>query len=398
MKILFISTLYPPQVVGGAERVVQSVAEGLVQRGHECHVVTLGKRASRDDRELNGVKVHELPVRNLYWPFVSPRPGSLRRALWHAMDSYNPWMATSLGDVLDDIHPDVVNSHNIAGFSVAAWSAVKRRNIPLVHTLHDQYLLCPNSTMFKAGRNCDTQCSVCRAYGAPRIARSDLPDLVTGVSRFILDRHRQYGCFRGVAERVIYNAYERPPSTPQDAQREGRKRLQFGFLGRLHETKGIGQLLDAWLRLPDGAAELLVAGTGNEAFVRGIKQKVASRKDVQWLGFVKPDALLGQVDVMVIPSLWHDTAPLVALEGLAWGLPLLVSNRGGLPELALPGVGWSFNPDEPEALARALNECIEQPESLRLKSKAALGMAKRFSIEATLAGYLSAYSDALSRV
>lgn len=395
MRILYISTLYSPEIIGGAERVVQLVAERLVERGHECHVATLGRSEMRVARELNGVTIHELPVRNLYWPFQTPRPSATRRALWHAVDSVNPRMASDVGFLLDEIKPDVVNSHNIAGFSVAVWSAIKKRNIPLVHTLHDQYLLCPNSTMFKGGSNCATQCKLCLVYSRPRIARSHQPDLVTGVSRFILERHRRFGCFSSVAERVIYNAYEQPSEARRIRKQGGEARLRFAFLGRLHESKGIEQLLDAWLTLPADAAELRIAGTGDAGYVASLQQKVASRRDVHWMGFVRPEDLLSESDVMVIPSLWHDTAPLVALEALAWGLPLVVSNRGGLPELAPRQVGWSFNPDEPRALAKLLRECVEQRKSISEKSRAALELSLQFSTEATLAGYLRAYSDVL---
>lgn len=396
MNILFISNLYYPHIFGGAERVVQSIAEGLVLRGHDCHVVTLGKGGGRVDRDVNGVHVCELPVCNLYWPFQSPRPGVFQRALWHAVDTFNPLMQRVFGELLDEINPDVVNSHNIAGFSVAAWSSVKQRNIPLVHTMHDQYLLCPNSTMFKNGRNCERPCLSCRVYSAPRIERSNLPDFVTGVSQFILERHAKFGCFSSVSQRVIYNAYERlPDDNDTSIHRNQNAPLRFGFLGRLHESKGIECLLDAYLDLPKGEAELWVGGTGDEAFVGRLKHKSSHRPDVHWLGFIKPESLLGQVDVMVIPSLWHDTAPLVALESLAWGLPLLVSNRGGLPELAPPEVGWSFDPEDAQGLSRLMRICVEQRLLVAEKSISALRIAQRFSFEAMLNDYIEVYTGVL---
>lgn len=396
MRVVLINTLYPPAVFGGAERIVQSIAEGLAAEDHECHVLTLGKNKSRILRETNGVFVHEIPVHNLYVPFQSPRPSSLRRALWHGFDTFNPWMAREVGHLLDNIQPDVVNSHNIAGFSVAVWLAVKRRRIPLVHTLHDQYLLCPRTTMFKNGRNCETQCGVCRLYSKPRIGYTHLPDMVTGVSRFILNRHRQFGCFPGVPENVIYNAYERPKNTSR-AQRSTKSPLRFGFLGRLHETKGVEQLLDAFLLLPEGLAELWIAGTGDTAYVKRIKQKTPHRPDIHWLGFVEPDGFLGQVDVLVIPSLWHDTAPLVALEALAWGLPLLVSERGGLPELVPPEVGWTFDPNEPKALSRLLLYCVEHRQELVKKSASALKIAQKYTKKTMLQGYMEVYELVIRR-
>lgn len=395
MRILFVSTLYEPNFVGGAERVVQSVAEGLTSLGHDCVVVTLGQGTEREMLYINGVKVYYLPVRNLYWPFQSPRPNALRRALWHARDSYNPAMGAALGAVLDEERPDVVNSHNIAGFSVAVWKEAKRRKLPLVHTLHDQYLLCPNSTMFQNGKNCVTQCGLCRLYGVPRQMQSHLPDVVMGVSRFILERHRQYGCFPGVKETVVYNAYERPANDLATSRQTTEDRpMRFGFLGRLHPSKGIESLVEAFATLPIGVAELWIGGRGDDDFEARLKGHSAGREDVRWLGFVQAETLLAEVDVMVIPSLWHDTAPLAALEALAWGLPVIASRRGGLPELVPESAGWIFEPDEPGSLRSVLNCCIEKRHELADKKSAALTSAQRFSRQTMLAGYLAAFDVA----
>jgi glycosyltransferase involved in cell wall biosynthesis len=392
MRILFVSTLYEPNIIGGAERVVQSVAEGLASIGHDCVVATLGHGIERETRHINGVKVHYLPVRNLYWPFQSPRPGALKRALWHTLDTYNPMMAAALGSILDEERPDVVNSHNIAGFSVAVWKEVKRSGFPLVHTLHDQYLLCPNCTMFRNGKNCETQCELCKLYGIPRRMQSHLPDIVTGVSRFILERHREYGCFAGVKETVVYNAYERPGQALASESLSSRDRpMRFGFLGRLHPTKGIELLVNEFVTLPIGVAELWIGGRGDESFEAQLKGLSSDRNDVRWLGYVKAEELLSEVDVMIIPSLWHDTAPLTVLEALAWGLPVVASRRGGLPELVPDKGGWIFDPDEPGSLRRILNICLEMKHELSEMKSIALTSSSQYSKQAMLAGYLVAY-------
>jgi len=163
----------------------------------------------------------------------------------------------------------------------------------------------------------------------------------------------------------------------------------------LHESKGVERLLDAFLALDPGIAELWIAGTGDAAYVERLKEKSGKRSGIRWLGFVRSEDLLGQVDLLVVPSLWHDTAPLVALEGLAWGLPLLVSDRGGLPELAPPQVGWSFDPDDTQALTGLLRTCIEQREGLTEKSAAALKEAQTFTKAAMLQGYVAAYELAM---
>ena len=59
--------------------------------------------------------------------------------------------ARRIGKILDAETPDVVNTHNVCGFSLAAWREVKRRRVRLVHTLHDCYLLCSRSVLFRNG-------------------------------------------------------------------------------------------------------------------------------------------------------------------------------------------------------------------------------------------------------
>ncbi len=392
MKVLLCSTLYHPNFLGGAERSVQLLAEALARRGLEVVVVTLGRERARKTGEVHGVRVHYLPVRNFYWPFAQPTPGIARKALWHGLDTYNPWMAASVGEVLDEEGPDVVNTHTIAGFSAAVWRAVKMRGLPLVHTLHDQYLLCPRSSMFKNGRDCRTQCVECRVYAWPRKRATALVDVVTGVSRFILDRHLRCGYFPVARQAVIYNAYKLPAPVWREAPAGAHPGpLRIGYLGRLHPTKGVDRLVRAFLSLERGVAELWIAGSGKPEDEAAFKALARDREDVRWLGFVEPGVLLSAVDVLVVPSLLHDTAPRVVLEALGYGVPVVGSVRGGIPELVPDGAGWLYDPNDPGELAMLLRRCVERRERLAAMGAAAREHAKQFSPEAFVLAYLEVY-------
>ncbi len=389
MRILLVSTLYYPNLVGGAERAAQKLAEALAERGHEVAVACLGKSAQVQQDSINGVRVHYLPVRNLYWPFGDRKPGPMTRALWHALDTYNPLMASQVGDLIQREQPDVINTHNIAGFSVAVWAQAKRLGVPVVHTLGDQYLLCPNTTMFKHGRNCATPCLSCRTYSWPRKRYTKLVDVVTGHSQFVIDRHLQAGCFRGVPARVIYNAC---PSLAEPRTFEARPGpMRFGFLGRLDPTKGIEVLLKAFLNLPAGTAELWIAGKGSSAYERRLKAMTERRGNIKWLGYVPPASLLSNVEVLVVPALWNDTAPLVVQEAAAHGLPVLGANRGGIPELVGEGCGWTFEPSELSSLETAIVGCLESRNALQAMGERAREWSSRFSAESAVRGYLGAY-------
>src|SRR5207244_6361042 len=127
----------------------------------------------------------------------------------------------------------------LGGFSVAVWTEATRLGIPIAHTLHDYYLLCPPVTMFRGGAACERQCASCKPYAWPRRLLSRHVRGAIGVSRFILDLHDRYGYFREASLRsVIRNpAQGSAPSgfkaRVNDGSRNG-PALRGRYLGGLH--------------------------------------------------------------------------------------------------------------------------------------------------------------------
>src|SRR5210317_2202011 len=130
MKIFIINTLYEPNIIGGAERSVQILAEELVRCGNNVTVATLNPDKGILTRHINGVKVIYIGLKNIYWPYQKNKPKILR-PLWHAIDSHNPLMASLIGELLLKEKPDVVHTNNIRGFTVATWKVIKKHNYPL---------------------------------------------------------------------------------------------------------------------------------------------------------------------------------------------------------------------------------------------------------------------------
>ncbi|OGA55743.1 MAG: hypothetical protein A3G81_19465 [Betaproteobacteria bacterium RIFCSPLOWO2_12_FULL_65_14] len=395
MKILLVSTLYAPNILGGAERVAQDLAEDLARRGHSVRVACLAAQGEARGAELNGVHVDYLSLRNLYWPYPVAEAGAMRKALWHALDTYNPSMAHALGRLLDVHRPDVVNTHNISGFSVAAWKAVKERRLPLVHTLHDHYLLCPYTTMFRGSSDCKRQCLECRVYGSLRRRGTRQVDGVVGVSRYILDKHLELGCFANTPARVVYSGYDASSAAADRPPRASGSPLRIGYLGRIIPIKGVDRLIDAFLALSGGLAELWIAGAGDPLYEAALKKRTANRGDVRWLGFVRPEAVLRELDVLVVSSRVREAMGRVVVEGFSFGLPVAGANRGAIPELIGEDCGWVFDPDRPGELISILQHCVEQPERLRAMKNAAYSRARGFTRDATVSGYLTAYREAI---
>jgi glycosyltransferase involved in cell wall biosynthesis len=395
MKILIVSNLYYPNIVGGAEAATQKAAESMASCCREVAIATLNPQRRYEVGEVNGVRVHYLPVWNIYFFGLPKNRRAVTKVLWHGMDAYNPLMAASLGRILDAERPDVVHTHNITGFSTSVWRAVKKRRLPLVHTVHDLGLLCPRG-MFRDGKLCTTLCTACRVHSLPRRRLSRFVDVVTAVSRTVLDRCCRYGFFPESEKVVVYNSFE--PEPDNGVQQDGRNgTLRFGYLGRLYPPKGADALVRSFLKLPDGRAELLIAGRGTSEYEADLRRLIGGRSTVRMLGFVAPSDFFSQVDVLVVPSLCHDAAPGAVLESMGHRVPLIASCRGGISELMGEGSGWVFDPGEPGALTRALQHAINSREELAAMGDRCAERARHFSLEATVHGYLQAYADAIDK-
>jgi len=359
MKVAFVTTVYAPNGVGGAERTVQTLAEALVAQGHEACVISLSPEGSESEGELNGVRTFYLPLANLHWPF-EPDHGRLKRALWHAIDAYNPLMGARVGRILKRERPDVLQTGNLLGFSVAVWRAADSLGVPVVQMLHDYYLGCPNSSMFRNGRNCASQCTVCRTYTAPRRALSGTPAAVISLSHRTLDRLEGCGLFPGEAETVVIHgasqlkihALKSRPLRSADA-------LTLGYLGRIAPNKGIEFMLDAVLRVEGPRVRVLLGGSGEASYLADLQARYASPA-VQFCAFVKPEEFFERIDVLVVPSLWEEPLGRVIYEAYAHGVPSIVTRMGGMPEIVEEGVtGFVIEPGDVPGLARRVQQLAQ---------------------------------------
>lgn len=182
-------------------------------------------------------------------------------------------------------------------------------------------------------------------------------------------------------------------SWPARRRRSGK--LRVGFLGRLDPTKGVELLIRAAAPLLKGECELRIAGKGREPYEQELKERAASL-DVRFMGFVKTEAFLAEVDVLVVPSLWNDPCPLVIIEAFAQGVPVIGSNRGGIPErIDEDKTGFVFSPEHPETLTVALERFISDRDLLARMNAESLLRARDLSPKRMVDDYLEVYGKAL---
>jgi glycosyltransferase involved in cell wall biosynthesis len=179
----------------------------------------------------------------------------------------------------------------------------------------------------------------------------------------------------GISEakiRVIRNGLT-DLASPMDLAHLGSEHFRIGIVGQVGPWKGHDDLLEAFALIARKhcAAELYIFGKGNARYKSELTRKSAElgvAERVKWHDFV-PDTrnIYPNLDVCVIPSKVTESFGLVALEAGFFGLPAIVTRRGGLPEIIEHEVnGLVVEAERPAEIADALSRLIEQPSLRRL--------------------------------
>jgi glycosyltransferase involved in cell wall biosynthesis len=392
MKILILTTLYRPHLHGGSEKAATLLAESLAAKGHDVVVITLHPEATETTAEENGVRIYRLPLDNLYWPFGREHPASpFSKLLWHLRDIWNLRAARRVGKILDIEQPDVVHSHSIAGFSVSVLREVKRRNFRLVHTMHDYYLLCLKSSMFKGGHACKQRCTSCTLATLPRKYAAANIDAAIPVSNYLLQQHLSAGYLRHTPTQTLPNLNTSSITNQISQAIPADRPLIFGYIGRVEPHKGIELLLKACSLLQQPHWKLRIAGHASADYLRHLQQTYAD-PGIEWLGFTTAASFFDSIDICIVPSLWPEPQPYVVLEALEANKTLIVSDSGGLPEMAaFANLCKVFPAGDHEALALILSDALLHSKPWLQGGFYSRNIRKRFQSDHILSAHQSLY-------
>lgn len=396
LKFLMVSTHYPPTHLGGDARFVEYLSNELVRSGHEVHVLhspyayaLLGRSVPRlDEVTAGGVRRHTyLPSTGRLDPLLSlafgQGKGSVRR----------------LQEICGEIKPDVVHWHNTKGFIGLPFATGRGASL---YTAHDYYLVCPKGNLIRPGfRMCQDPilchwCIMCsrkppqlwRILGS-RVANPPEGLAVISPSEFLARRLRRDGI------RVDHILRSFVPDRGRLVHRE-RGVSRIVYLGALEMLKGPLTLLDAFSRCRDMQGfELSLFGEGTLRRVVTERVSALSLGDrVRVHGFVPLDELTGTLEetaAVILPSEMYENAPLVALEALSMGIPVIGSDIAGISEILRMDSGSTlFAPGDRDRLAHEIVALWDARGDMSEKRrKARETYEKRFSPDAHLKDYLS---------
>lgn len=403
MHVMVTNNIYPPIVAGGAELIVSYLCEGLARRGHRVTVVsTCGPRMEPYPTEIrNGVEIIRFFPPNLYWSFERSRDPGIKKWLWHARDAWNRQAGLRLKAILDAARPHVLHTHLIDGLSASIWARARRAGVPVIHTAHDYHLLCPRAFMLSADRSLCSQPSLtCRVYRNWHLATTRNVDAFVSPSRFLLALHERAG-LRVAKHRVVHNGIPQPANAEEVRRaRPPDSRARFLMLSRLTLEKGVLVLLEAVALLPpELGVEVVIAGKG--PLEDRVRAAAAADQRINYLGYVEGRAkteALARSGHLLLPSLWYENAPVAIIEAAAYGLGVVASDIGGIPEFVEENrTGLLVPPGDAAALAAVMTRVALDPHTLPNLDSASRALSHRFVVDRMIADYEDLYVASLSR-
>ena len=376
LKILFINTYYYRRA--GAEVHALDLAEQLRSQGHEVRFFAMRHPENLDSADSR-FWMPEIDFRAMN---ENKSLGNAVRVLTRAIYSFQARRA--LSRMLSEWRPDVAHIHNLHGhLTPSVVDVLKARGIPVVWTLHDYKLICPNTDLSSHGELCERckgrrywQCTLRKCKKNSRAASlvatleaeaHRLLRLPARVDAFIAPSEflrRTFVEFGWPADKIIHmpNFNSRPLATNVTMPCERR----VLYSGQLVRHKGVMTLLDALAQTP--GIRLDIAGEGP---LRGeIEARLASRSidgaDVELHGHVDAGTLEQLIDsarFVVVPSEWYENSPYAVIEAFARARPVVASRIGGLPEIVEDGVnGITFDAGSSEQLADASVRLLDDSE------------------------------------
>jgi len=323
----------------------------------------------------NGHSVHQL--------FVST--AELReRSLWQRVPAGLSTVWSSRGyrlmaRTIEEQQPDIIHVHNTFPLLSASicWAAARAR-VPLVMTLHNYRFACVQGALVRDARTCEL-CVGRFPWPALRYRCYHGSRALTLASVLHNQVHQRLGTFhrkvsayialshfaRGVFLRHGFPAQRlriKPNFVEEPAAHLGRERRpnQFVFAGLLARSKGIGLLLQAWEKLKLPEAEILVFGQG--PLEAPLRERHSGNRSIRFLGWQSRETILGEMArsrLVLIPSRCYEGFPMVLLEALSLGTPVVAPDHGVFPEVLTDGrEGFLFRPLDLDSLTDTIRRAL----------------------------------------
>ncbi len=366
MKILMVNKFLYPR--GGSESYMLSLGEHLKKSGHEVQYFGM-----YDEKNTVG---NSSGICTSNMDFHSK---GLARFLYPFKIIYSFEAKRKIIKVIDEFKPDIVHMNNINfQLTPSVIYGAKKRKVPVIQTVHDYQMLCPNHVFYNFNKNqpcekcingshinciknkCIHNSAVKSIIGVVEAKLYSLLKAYKKVDLFICPSHflekkllSAKKFYKGKTY-TIHNFIDKKAFSKTDENQSS----YIVYVGRLSKEKGVEALAETAKLLSEHT--FVVAGNGPEEDV------LKNIENIELKGFVTGDELtklMGNAKVLLLPSVCYENCPLSILEAHSMGVPVVTMNSGGMAELVKDGVtGTLVDTPSAEEIAKKLKRTIEDEE------------------------------------
>ena len=388
MKIAFIIEYFPPFAAGGSEWSTYYLAKDLAAKGQEVVILTPNYGAKKSE-EIDGFKVIRFPF-YLKLKKLNQLPGNfaLTNPLWVI------WVAISLFLIVKKENPDVIHVHGKYSVPPAVIANLIFKK-PLIATIRDYLVICNYGICLMTS---DKVCNLkdyffkdFKSYVNIYVANKNIISIFTNLMfaiwgrlsknylKFFINKadylislsKKQKDIFvkNGITPKIkpLYTNY-----VFKKVDHLGKVTNSILYVGRLTHGKGLGLLLNAISIIKGKTKNMTFTIIGDGLFRKGVEKKSRADKSIIYLPYVKHHQLQKHFQkslLTVVPSIWPDPLPRVAMESISNGTPVIATNSGGLPEVVKNGIYGYLAKKNSEDLANKIILGLKNEKTLRKNIK-----------------------------
>lgn len=350
MRVLQVNKFFYPHA--GSETVLFQTRELLSERGHD--VIDF---AMRDPRNVPSQYSNYFSP---YRAYTDPSRPIGNRLVDAATSVYSVAARRRLSELLEEVRPDVAHLHVVYHqLTLSIVDELSKRGIPIVMTMHDYKLACPAYVLYRDG----APCRLCVTGNVGNVVRhkcikgSRSASVLAGSEAWLARHRRTYdkidiliapSAFAGRIATEAGIAPHRVRVIPNflsaddvgDPSSWTERDPRFFYAGRLERVKGVDDLLAAFKSLPPEAGKLVIAGAGGE-LIDAVRATAETSPNIEFLGRIERAQVseeLRRSRAALLPSRWDENYPMSVLEARAAGVPVICTDRGGLPEMVADGI------------------------------------------------------------
>jgi glycosyltransferase involved in cell wall biosynthesis len=348
MKICIVNEFFKPHITGGAELFLQHLIDYLIEDGYEIKVITQQIGNEKIIEKVGKLSIHRINSSPITIGHFKQIPGFTL-----PFNFFNLTLQKKLKEIIRDC--DCVHINNLYHLSFAPIQSAKRLKKPIILDVHDYWPICFKKNLFYLDKQlCEkrysSKCVKClmkvnffSSISYPFLSPLVIYEFILRRKNLVFDELITHSKFMNDIIEKEFHKKTKIISCPYFGRNIVKKNkivnkiVNLLFVGRLEYSKGAHLIIPIANELEKRKIEYKIDVVGRGSMLNKLKSKSKNENlNINFHGFIDDSqkfSIMEKCHIMLIPSLWYEPFGIVALEAMAFGIPVVTSGRGGLKEI-----------------------------------------------------------------